>query len=240
MSTQAIVIGAGSGVGRATTAALLARGTRVTAVGRDRARLAGLAGADARALDATDPGAVRALLAEVDPDLIVVAAGVHPTMAPVDRLSWEDFSAAWNNDVKLAFEIGRTALQQPLRPGSTVIIVSSGAGLGGSPLSGGYAGAKRTQMFLASYLQRESTARTLGVRFVAVVPKQLIVGTEIGAQAAAAYAAEAGISVEKYMERFPVPLDAAGAAQGILDIARGDAGAGATWLGLTGKGLEVL
>ena len=240
MSKQAIVIGAGSGVGRATALALLARGTRVTAVGRDPARLAGLEGAITRAADATDPDAVRSLLAEADPDLVVLTAGVNPAMAPVDQLSWEQFSATWNNDVKLAYEIGRAALAQPLRPGSTVIIVSSGAGLNGSPLSGGYAGAKRQQMFLAGYLQRESTARQLGIRFVALVPKQLMVGTEIAATASARYAVEGGITAEKYMERFPVPLDAAGAARAILEIASGDAGAGATLLGLTGKGLEVL
>ena len=80
----------------------------------------------------------------------------------------------------------------------------------------------------------------LGIRFVALVPKQLIVGTVIGETAAAKYAAEGGITAEKYMERFPVPLDAAATARAIVDIATGDAGAGATLLGLTGKGLEVL
>src|SRR5688572_7770883 len=215
MTKHAIVIGAGSGVGRATTLALLARGMRVTAVGRDAATLADLGSAAARAGDATDPETVRALLADA-PDLVVVAAGVRPPMDPVDKLSWDDFSAAWNNDVKLAYEVGRAALARPLRPGSTVIIVSSGAGLGGSPLSGGYAGAKRMQMFMAAYLQRESNARGLGIRFVAVVPKQLIAGTAIAALATGRYAVEQGITPEKYMERWPVPLDAAGAARAIV------------------------
>jgi hypothetical protein len=46
-----------------------------------------------------------------------------------------------------------------------VLIVSGGAGLnpGGSPMSGGYAGAKRTQMFLCHYLQRTADARDLGI-----------------------------------------------------------------------------
>ncbi len=239
MTTNALVIGAGSGIGRATVLELLAQGARVTAVGRDAARLHGLDGAVPRAGDATDPDTVRALLAD-GPELVVVAAGVRPPMDPVDRLSWEDFSAAWNSDVKLAYEIGRAALARPLRPGSTVIIVSSGAGLAGSPLSGGYAGAKRMQMFLASYLQRESTARELGIRFVALAPRQLLVDTALGAAAATRYAAESGITVARFMERFPAPLDAAGVARAIVAIARGEAGAGATVLGLTGKGLEVL
>jgi NAD(P)-dependent dehydrogenase (short-subunit alcohol dehydrogenase family) len=239
MSKHALVIGAGSGVGRATALALLARGTRVTAVGRTAARLVGLDGAATRVADATDPDAVRALLADA-PDLVVVAAGVRPPMDPVDKLSWDEFSAAWNNDVRLAYEVGRAALATPLRPGSTVIILSSGAGLTGSPLSGGYAGAKRMQMFMASYLQRESTARALGIRFVALVPKQLIAGTEMAATAADRYARESGTTPEAYMGRWPAALDPDGAARAIVDIASGDAGADATVLGLTGAGVDVL
>src|SRR5204862_8112662 len=112
--------------------------------------------------------------------------------------------------------VGRAALARPLRAGSTVVILSSGAGLHGSPLSGGYAGAKRTQMFIAEYLQRASDARGLGIRFVALAPRQLLVGTRIGEAAAAAYGAQAGMSAEAYVaQRFPAPLDAAGVARAI-------------------------
>src|SRR5262249_52282787 len=131
-----------------------------------------------------------------------------------------------------------------LRPGSIVLIVSSGAGLHGSPLSGGYAGAKRTQMFVTQYLQRESDARGLGIRFVALAPRQLLAGTRIGEAAAAAYGAENGESVDAYMERrFPVPLDAAGVARAILAIADGTDGANdraATLFAVTGTGLEAI
>ena len=228
MSIQrALVIGAGSGVGHATASALTAAGARVLAAGRER--------------DATDPAQVAALLAEADPDLVVVAAGTRPRMASIEEQSWESFSAPWNVDVKIAFEVGRAALARPLRPNSTVLIVSSGAGLDGSPLSGGYAGAKRMQMFLAGYLQRAADARELGIRFVALAPRQFLAGTPIGEAAAAAYGAETGESVEAYMKRrFPVPLDAAGVASAILSIASGEEHRETTLLGLTGKGLEVI
>jgi NAD(P)-dependent dehydrogenase (short-subunit alcohol dehydrogenase family) len=228
MSIQrALVIGAGSGVGRATASALAVAGARVLAAGRER--------------DATDPAQVAGLLAEADPDLVVVAAGARPRMASIEEQSWESFSTPWNVDVKIAFEVGRAALAKPLRPGSTVVIVSSGAGLDGSPLSGGYAGAKRTQMFLAGYLQRAAGARELGIRFVALAPRQLLAGTAIGEAAAAAYGAETDDSVEAYMKRrFPVPLDAAGVARAILSIASGEEHREATVLGLTAKGLEVI
>jgi len=228
MSIQrALVIGAGSGVGLATAGALTAAGARVLAAGRER--------------DATDPAHVAALVAEADPDLVVVAAGTRPRMASIEEQSWESFSAAWNVDVKIAFEVGRAALARPLRPGSTVVIVSSGAGLDGSPLSGGYAGAKRTQMFIAGYLQRAAAARELGIRFVALAPRQLLAGTAIGEAAAAAYGAEAGDSVEAYMKRrFPVALDAAGVARAILSIASGEEHPQATVLALTADGLQEI
>jgi NAD(P)-dependent dehydrogenase (short-subunit alcohol dehydrogenase family) len=224
---RALVIGAGSGVGHATASALTAAGARVLAAGHER--------------DATDPVQVAALLAEADPDLVVVAAGTRPRMAPIEEQSWESFSAPWNVDVKIAFEVGRAALARPLRPDSTVLIVSSGAGLDGSPLSGGYAGAKRMQIFLAGYLQRAADARQLGIRFVALAPRQFLAGTRIGEAAAAAYGAEAGQPAEAYMKkRFPEPLDAAGVARAIVSLASGEEHREATLLGLTGKGLEVI
>src|SRR5262249_60480234 len=130
--------------------------------------------------------------------------------------------APWNVDVRIAFEVGRAALARPLRPGSTVLIVSSGAGLHGSPLSGGYAGAKRTQMFVTQYLQRQSDARGLGIRFVALAPRQLLAGTAIGEAAAAAYGGAAGVSPEAYMRRQnAVLLDPAGVARALLSISSG-------------------
>jgi NAD(P)-dependent dehydrogenase (short-subunit alcohol dehydrogenase family) len=228
MSIQrALVIGAGSGVGKATASALTEAGADVLAAGRER--------------DATDADQVAALLAEADPDLVVIAAGARPHTAPIDEQSWESFSETWNVDVKIAFEVGRAALARPLRPGSTVLIVSSGAGLAGSPRSGGYAGAKRMQMFMAEYLQSAADARELGIRFVALAPRQLLAGTAIGEAAAAAYGAESGESVEDYMQRrFPVPLDPAGVAGAILSIASGDEHPDATVLTVTADGLDVI
>jgi NAD(P)-dependent dehydrogenase (short-subunit alcohol dehydrogenase family) len=243
---SAIVIGAGSGVGRATVLALAAQGRRVWAAGRDLARLeavraeAGAGEVLPRALDATDGAAVDRLLDEADPDLVVLSAGTRPRMAPVPEQTWQSFSAAWNTDVKIAFQVGQTALRKPLRPGSLVIILSSGAGLNGSPLSGGYAGSKRMQMFLAGYLQRAADAAKLGIRFLALVPKQFIAGTEIGEAAARAYAASAGLTRDQLMDRSGAPLTAEAVAATIARIARGELGAEATLLAVTGAGTEPL
>jgi NAD(P)-dependent dehydrogenase (short-subunit alcohol dehydrogenase family) len=214
---RALVIGGGSGVGKATVGALRAAGVDVLASGQER--------------DATDPAQAADLLAEADPDLVVLAAGTRPRMASIEQQSWESFSAPWNVDVRLAFEVGRAVLARPLRPGSTVVIVSSGAGANpnGSPLSGGYAGAKRMQMFLTGYFQRAADAHGLGIRFVAVAPKQFLVGTRIGEAATAAYGAG----------NWPVALDPDGVARAVLSVASGDEHRGAT-LGVTGAGLEVI
>jgi NAD(P)-dependent dehydrogenase (short-subunit alcohol dehydrogenase family) len=225
---RAVVIGAGSGVGQATVSELRAAGVDVLACGRER--------------DATDPAQAAALIAEGDPDLVVVAAGTRPRMASIEEQSWESFSAPWNVDVKLAFEVGRAILARPLRPGSTVVIVSSGAGVNpnGSPLSGGYAGAKRMQMFLAGYLQRSADAAKLGIRFLALVPKQVVAETELGAIVASAYGALGGITPEKFMERFAAPLTAKDLARTIVDVARGEIVPEGSILGVSGKGLEPL
>ena len=236
MIERAVILGASSGVGRATAAALAQRGTRVWAVARSAREP--LPGVTDIVGDATDPALVDRVLSEADPTLVVVAVGVHPRVATIEEHDWESFSAIWNGDVRAAFHAGQLTLRRPLRPRSSVVIVSSGAGLHGSPLSGGYAGSKRTQMFLADYLQKRSDALGLHIRYTALVPDQLIAGTEIARSAAAGYAAAAGITPEKFMARFAVPLDTSAVAAAILRIADHDAPSGAI-LRLTGaKGLE--
>ena len=246
-SSSAIVIGAGSGIGRATVLALAAAGVRVWAVGRQAAPLervrkeaAGPGEVLVRALDATDAAATERLLAEVDPDLVVVSAGARARLAPVHEQTWESFSEPWNVDVKMSFQVGQLAIRRPLRRGGLVILVSSGAGLGGSPLSGGYAGAKRTQMFLAGYLQKSADAAKLGIRFLALVPKQILTGTELGDMAADAYAAAAGVTREKFMERFGAPLTADAVARAIVGVAQGEIAREGSVLGVSGGGTEPL
>jgi NAD(P)-dependent dehydrogenase (short-subunit alcohol dehydrogenase family) len=100
-------------------------------------------------------------------------------------------------DVRHAFGWVREALLAPLAPGSTVITMSSGAALAGSPLSGGYAGAKATIRFLTAYAASEAERDGLDIRFVSVLP-QLTPATALGAAAVAAYAARAGADERSY------------------------------------------
>ena len=124
-------------------------------------------------------------------------------MRPLQQQTWETFSVNWETDVQMTFHWLRAALLKPMRPGSTVVVVSSGAALNpnGSPLRG-YAGAKATQRFIAGYAQDESNRGGLGITFTTVLP-QFAPLTGVGKPAVAAYAAQAGLSVEEFLASRP-------------------------------------
>src|SRR5262249_13333876 len=140
------------GLGLGTVEALSAGGASVIAIGRDRDRLAyaaTLPGVSTREGDVTDAALAARILGEVRPSIVVLNAGATPHTAPIHEQTWEGFSAGWNTDVKAGLHWIQAALRLPLDPGSRVLIASSGAAVGGSPMSGGYAGAKRMLWFMA-------------------------------------------------------------------------------------------
>src|SRR5215831_6012573 len=178
-----LVTGGSQGLGRGIVEAFAAEGATVWAVARNEARLDQLKrevkGVQTCAADVTDPQFAAHILREVRPDVLVLNAGARPSVAPVHEQSWEQFAVAWETDVKSTFHFGKEALTMPLAPGSAVLIMSSGAALSGSPLSGGYAGSKRTQWLMAQYYQDESKRLNLGIRFLALVPRQIVGTTEM-------------------------------------------------------------
>ena len=206
--TTAIVTGASRGFGRGIAVALHAAGAHVVGVARDRAPLDELRaelgdGFTPAAADAADPVVAGHLIDTYQPRVLVLNAGVSPLSRPLHEQTWETFSRPWDVDVRHAFHWTREALLRPLPPGSTVVAMSSGAALQGSPLSGGYAGAKATIRFLTAYAADESQRAGLAIRFTAVLP-QLTPATALGAAAVAAYADRAGMDVEAFMkERGP-------------------------------------
>jgi NAD(P)-dependent dehydrogenase (short-subunit alcohol dehydrogenase family) len=202
--TTAIVTGASRGFGRGTAVALHAAGAHVVGVARDRAPLDELRAElgdpfTPVAADAADPVAAGRLIDTYQPRVLVLNAGVSPLSRPLHEHTWETFSRPWDVDVRHAFHWTREALLRPLPPGSAVVALSSGAALQGSPLSGGYAGAKATIRFLTAYAADESERARLGIRFTAVLP-QLTPATSLGAAAVAAYAARAGMDVDAYLK----------------------------------------
>jgi NAD(P)-dependent dehydrogenase (short-subunit alcohol dehydrogenase family) len=192
----ALVTGASRGFGRGIAAVLSQAGAQVVGVARDHAALeklrAELGGSfTAVPADATDPNVAGQLIDVYRPAILVLNAGATPLPRPIQQHTWQTFSRNWDTDVQHAFHWTREALLAPLAPGSTVITLSSGAALFGSPLSGGYAGAKATIRFLTAYAAEESRRAGLGVRFVSLLP-QLTAATGLGATYVAAYAARPG------------------------------------------------
>ena len=132
----------------------------------------------------------------------------------------------------------REALLRPLAQGSVVIAFSSGAALRGSPLSGGYAGAKATIRFVSAYAADESQRAGLGIRFVSVLP-QLTPATDLGAAAVAAYAQRAGTDLATFTENLGPALTPEHAGKAILDLIEAPApGEGAEAYLLTADGLR--
>lgn len=214
-----VVVGASRGVGRAMVRRMAAGGAQVLAVARDADSLDHVAKEASRtttlAVDAAVCSAPAKVFAALRPDVLIVCGGAMPPGRPIHELTWEEFSVNWNTDVRMSFEFCREALRAPLAHGSTVILISSGAALGGSPLSGGYAGAKRTQMFIANYAQKESDRLDLGVRFLALAPARIMPETRLGQFAAESYARYLGISSSEFIEGMvsrQTPQDVADAA----------------------------
>jgi NAD(P)-dependent dehydrogenase (short-subunit alcohol dehydrogenase family) len=240
----AVVTGGSRGLGLGIVRALAAEGATVWALARDAERLDQLKRMDADVhtlvADVTDPQTAPQTLGATRPDILVLNAGARPMLAPIHQQSWEQFSRTWDTDVHMTFAFGKEALLLPLAPGSVVVIVSSGAAIGGSAISGGYAGAKRMQWFLAQYLQGESDALKRGIRFVALAPKQIIGATELGHAAAAAYAAQQGISEQAFLERFGPPLTPEGVGRAVVDLLTDPAYRSGSAFGVTGRGLDAL
>jgi NAD(P)-dependent dehydrogenase (short-subunit alcohol dehydrogenase family) len=193
---RAVVTGASRGFGRGIARALSEAGAQVVGIARDRAALdevrAGLGESFTGVVaDAADPVVAGELIDQYRPGVLVLNAGATPLPRPLHQYTWQTFSRNWEVDVRHAFNWTREALLAPLDPGSTVVALSSGAAVFGSPLSGGYAGAKSAIRWLTAYAAEESARAKLGIRFVSLLP-QLTPATALGALFAEAYAAREG------------------------------------------------
>src|SRR5579862_5421127 len=241
--STALVTGASRGFGRAIVSALHAEGAKVIAVARNAELLASLRAELGGSLttavaDVADPVVAGTLIDRYRPDTLVLNAGAAPLSRPLHQHTWETFSRSWDVDVRHAFHWIREALLLPLAPGSTVIAMSSGAAVAGSPLSGGYAGAKATVRFMTSYAAEESERATLGIRFVSMLPR-LTAATDLGSVAVAAYARRDGIGVAEYVERVGPGLTPEDVGKATVDVVASASYASGAYL-LTTDGLSRL
>src|SRR4051812_16360258 len=98
-----VVTGGSRGLGLGLVEALVDQGAKVTVVARDHAALAAVEqrlGVAVIPSDVSAEGAAQRILAEVRPDILVLNAGATPRMGRLDQLSWADFTAPWETDVK--------------------------------------------------------------------------------------------------------------------------------------------
>lgn len=192
---SAVVVGGSRGLGLGVARAARDVGARVTVVAREPSAVEGI---ETQPGDATDEVFAEKVLAAARPGLLVVTAGVAPAMRPLTGHTWETFSANWHADVRIAFVWLRAALRVPLDPGSRVVVFGSAAELRGSPLSGGYAGAKATVRLMTGYAAAEGRDR--GITMTTVLPG-ITPGTTVGETAIHAYARSSGITDDEFRAR---------------------------------------
>ena len=225
--TTAIVTGASRGFGRAISVSLVERGAHVVGVARNQELLVELREQLGEAFtpevaDVADPTLAARLIADYRPQTVVLNAGATPPVGSLREQTWEMFSANWNVDVQHVFNFSREVLTAPLDPGSVVVSLSSGAALVGSPLSGGYAGAKATIKLISSYAGLEAQRLGADIRFLSVLP-QLTPVTELGKLYTERYSAMAGMSEAQFLDdRFGGALSLRQVGESISDLAVDD------------------
>jgi NAD(P)-dependent dehydrogenase (short-subunit alcohol dehydrogenase family) len=238
-----VVAGASRGLGRGIATAFAEAGASVVAVARTGSALTELATTNpnirTEVADAADEGVAWNLLDQYDPEVLILVAGANPVMRPFQHQTWETFSVNWNTDVKIAFNWLREALLKPLSPGSRVVVVSSGAAINGSPASGGYAGSKATQRFIAGYAQDESRRAGLDITVTAVMPRMTPLG-DVGKRGVRAYAARSGQTEQEYLKQLGEPLSPEKAGSALVDLIRADPATTAPGYLLTAAGLQEL
>jgi len=202
----ALVVGASRGFGRGVVESLLAKEMIVTAVAQNREDLEDLArktSAKIIVADAAGEQAAERILSETKPNLLVLSAGTSLDLRPLYEHTWETFSRPWEVDTKLTFLWVRAVLRANEGP-EHVVVFGSGAALFGSPLSGGYAGAKKMNAFIAEYASGLASRTKRPIRFHCLIPP-MSPHTEFGAAAASAYAQMSGQTFQEFVKQLPSP-----------------------------------
>ena len=182
---NALVTGAGSGIGRATAVGLAKMGLRVAIVGRDAAKLEaakGLVGRDdtlVEPLDVADRPAVDAMAARVlasfggSIDVLVCNAGTNVRDRSLSKLSPTDWDLMIGTNLTGAFNLVHAFLPSMRERESGLIVqVCSIAGLRASLLGGvGYSASKFGQGALGIGIGREEGPR--GIRSSVIYPGEV-------------------------------------------------------------------
>ncbi len=215
----ALVVGASRGFGRGVVESLLAKGMIVTAVAGNRDDLEDLAretSAKIVVADATDEQVAHQILSKTKPHVLVLSAGTSLDLRPLHEHRWETFSRPWEVDTKLTFLWVRAVLRTKEGP-EHVVVFGSGAALFGSPLSGGYAGAKKMNAFIAEYASDLASRANRPIRSPCLIPP-MSPHTEFWAAAAQAYAQMSGQTFQQFVDQLPSPPSPADIGAGVVAL----------------------
>ena len=241
---KVLVTGGSRGLGLGLVEALFDQGAKAIVVARDETGLAAVKqslGVAVVRADVTDEGAAHRILADVRPEVLVLNAGITPPMERIDQISWADFTAPWDSDVRAGLYWIQAALNLPLPQGARVLVGSSGAAQQGSPLSGGYAGAKRMLWLMAKYANATAKQKGLDISFQAILPLQMIGGTGVGDEASSAYAKAMGVDRETFLAGFGAPMPPRQFGDHLVDILNDPQYASGLAFGLKGDtGITIL
>jgi NADP-dependent 3-hydroxy acid dehydrogenase YdfG len=175
--STAVVTGAGSGIGAAAARRLAAEGHHVLLAARRTDRLEAVAreitdaggSAEARPLDVTDRGAVRAFADSLGPvKLLVNNAGGALGTEQIDATDPDDWRTMYEVNVLGTLQVTQALLPRLEEAEGTVIVLSSTAAFVAYEGGGGYAAAKHGEHALAATLRLELCGRP--VRVVEIAP----------------------------------------------------------------------
>ena len=105
--------------------------------------------------------------------------------------------------------------------------------------SGGYAGAKRTQLFIANYAQKESDRLGLGLPFAALAPR-ITPDTDLGKHAVAGYSRYLGISAADFISSMVSPPTSSDVASAVIEPAADPDQSNGKVIVVSGQGLEAV
>lgn len=187
-NTIAIVTGAGSGIGLATTKHLLSEGAKVIGGDINPAHLEVLQGLDGVIpvhADVTKQEDVDALVTAAKAagglDIVVNNAGIVDAMLPVGEVSDEVWNRIFNVNVNGTMRLCRAAVPLMIAAKHGVIVnIASVGGLTGAKGGAAYVASKHAIVGLTKNIA--ATYGTDGIRCVAVAPGAVDTGIPIGGQ----------------------------------------------------------
>lgn len=173
---SALIVGAGPGLSASLARQLANMGTRVALAARNPGKLASLCretGATAFACDATDPGEVTTLFADVDaahgaPDLVVYNASARAP-GPITEIAAADVQRALAISAFGGFLVGQqAAIRMVARASGVILFTGASASVKGYKQSAAFAMGKFALRGLAQSMARELAPRGVHVAHVVI------------------------------------------------------------------------